>query len=166
MIELKRNGTSWPSEGYTSNFVNGQYIKAYMTFLQKLDCDTGDKSVSLTPSEWANKYTLYVFKINDGSIGLGTYGLQSKSATGPARLEVSFAAAVNEKIKVVLLYQMLGRLEFDLFNAVLVLWALAVDWQRLIVWSQGLLMGYAGWESSRATYCLTWPARYDPGASF
>ena len=49
-IEMKRNGTSRPSEGYTPNFANGQYIKAYMTFLQELECDTGDKSVSLTPS--------------------------------------------------------------------------------------------------------------------
>ena len=32
-IELKRNGTSIPSEGYTPNFANGQYIKAYSTFL-------------------------------------------------------------------------------------------------------------------------------------
>ena len=53
-IKLKRNGTSKPSEGYTPNFANGQYIKAYMTFLQELVCDTHDKSVSLTPSEWAN----------------------------------------------------------------------------------------------------------------
>ena len=33
-IELKRNGTSRPSEGYTPNLANGQFIKAYMTFLQ------------------------------------------------------------------------------------------------------------------------------------
>ena len=92
-----------------------------MTFLQELECDTGDKSVSLTPSEWANGYTLYAFKITDGPIKPGTYCPRSKSATGSARLEVSFAAAVNENIKVVLLYQMLGRLEFDPFNAVLVL---------------------------------------------
>ena len=32
------------------------YIK-YMTFFQELECDTGDNSVSLTPSEWANGYT-------------------------------------------------------------------------------------------------------------
>ena len=41
-IELKRNGTSRPSEGYTPNFANKQYIKAYMTFVQELECDTGD----------------------------------------------------------------------------------------------------------------------------
>ena len=50
-IELKRNGTSRPSEGYTPNLATGQYLNAYSTFLQELECDTGDKSVSLTPSE-------------------------------------------------------------------------------------------------------------------
>ena len=49
-IEQMRNGTSRPSQSYTPNFANGQYIKDYMTFLQKLECDTGDKSLSLTPS--------------------------------------------------------------------------------------------------------------------
>ena len=120
-IELKRNGTSRSSDGYTSNFATGQYIKAYSTFLQELECDTGDKSVSLTPSERANGYTLYAFKITEGPIKPVTYGPRSKSAIGSARLEVSFAAAVNENIKVVLLYQLLGRIEFDRFNVVLVL---------------------------------------------
>ena len=73
-IELKRNGTPRPTEGYTPNFANGQYIKAYSTFLQELKCDTGDKHVSLTPSEWAIGYTLYAFKILDGPIGQGTSG--------------------------------------------------------------------------------------------
>ena len=39
-IELKRNGTLRPTEGYTPNFENGQYIKAYSTFHQELECDT------------------------------------------------------------------------------------------------------------------------------
>ena len=42
-------------------------------------------------------------------------------------MEVSFTAAVNENIKMVLLYQMLGRIEFDRLNDVLVRIALAVD---------------------------------------
>ena len=49
-IEMKRNGTSVPREGYTPNFANGQYLKAY-TFLQELECDTGNKSICLTQSE-------------------------------------------------------------------------------------------------------------------
>ena len=62
-IELKRNGTPRPTEGYTPNFANGQFIMAYSTFLQALECDTGDKSVSLTSSVLANGYTLYAFKL-------------------------------------------------------------------------------------------------------
>ena len=92
-----------------------------MTFLQELECDTGDQSLSLTLSELANGYTLYGFKISDNFIGPVTYGPRFKSTAGSARLEVSFAAAVNKNIKINLLYQMLERLEFDRFNNVFVL---------------------------------------------
>ena len=40
---------------------------------------------------------------------------------GSARLELSLAVEVNENIKVILFYQMLGRLELDRFNTVIVL---------------------------------------------
>ena len=121
LIELTCNATSRPSQGYTPNFASKQYIKYYMTFLQKLECHTGDKSVCLTLSKWSNGYKLYTFKMTDNRIGPGMYSPRSKSATGSACLDVSFAAAVNKTIKVILLYQMLGRLEFDRFNEVLVL---------------------------------------------
>ena len=120
-IEIKINGTSVPSGGYTPNFANGQYLKAYTTFLQEPKCDTGDKSISLTPPEWANGYRLYAVKITDGPIGSGTYGPRSKSPTGSARLAVSLAAPENENIKVFVYYQMPGRIEFDQFKSVLVL---------------------------------------------
>ena len=107
---MKRNGTSVPRGGYIPNFANGQYLMAYMTFLQELECDTSDKSISLTLDECANKYTLYALKITNGAIGFCTYGPRSKSSTGSARLEVSFAAQVNEIIKVIVYYQMPGRI--------------------------------------------------------
>ena len=120
-IERKLNGTSMPRGGYTLNFANGQYLKAYMTLLRELECDTGDKSISLTPSEWANGYKIYAFKVNDGPIGPCTYGPRFKSSTGSARQEMLFAAAVNENIKVIVYYQMPVRIKFDQFIAVLVL---------------------------------------------
>ena len=97
-IEFKRNITPRSTEGYTFNFANGQYINAYSTFLQKLDCETRDKSVSLTLFEWTNRYTLYAFKIIDGPIWPGRYGQRCNSATGSASLEMSFVAEVNENI--------------------------------------------------------------------
>ena len=111
-IDLKRNSMLVPR--------NGQY-KKYMTVLEQLNCDSGDKCISLTPSDWATGYTLYAVKINDAQIGLGIYGPRSKSATGSMRIKVSFAVAKNENIKVILLYQMLGRLECDEFQNVIVL---------------------------------------------
>ena len=77
-IDLMRNGMPVPRNGYTPNFTNGQYKKDYMTFLEQFDCDSGDKCISLTPSEWATGYMLYAFKITDDPIGPGTYGPRSK----------------------------------------------------------------------------------------
>ena len=121
-IEPKRNGTHRPTEGYSPNFAKDQCIKAYLTFFQKLKCDIGFKSVSLTQSEWANGYTWFAFKITDGFIGPGTYGLRSKFAIKSARLEILFAAAVNENIKVIIYYQILGRIGIDKYYVVVVLW--------------------------------------------
>ena len=138
-----------------------------MKFLQELKSDTGDKIISLTPFELANGYTLYAFKISDGPIGSSTYGPRSKSTMGSARLEVSFAATVNENIKVILNYQMLGELEFDQFKAVIVLSVVVVNFtlKRLIVWFEGLWYGSTGWGSVRTTSCLTVPPKYFPGSS-
>ena len=119
-IDLKRNGMPVQHHGNTPNFIKGQYKKDYIAFLKQLDCDSGDKCISLTRSEWATGYTSYALKITDDPIGRGTYGLPSKSATGSLRLKVSLAAAQNENIKVILLYKMLGRLEFDQFQNVIV----------------------------------------------
>ena len=112
LIEIKRNGTSVLRGGYTRNFANGKYLKAYTTFLQELECDIGDRRISLISSEWANGYTLYAFKFNDGPIGSGTSGPRSNSITGSARLEMSFAAPVNENIKVIVYHQKPGRIQF------------------------------------------------------
>ena len=40
------------------NFANGQYINAYKTFIQELEYDTGDKTLSFTQPIWRT-YTSY-----------------------------------------------------------------------------------------------------------
>ena len=61
-----------PLQGYTPNFTNEQYTIDYITFLEQLDFDSGDKCISITPSEWATEYTLYAFTITNGPPGPGT----------------------------------------------------------------------------------------------
>jgi len=119
-MELRRNGMPVPRFGYTPNFDNGQYIKDYITMQTQLGFGKGDKCVSLTPTKWAEGYTIYAFQITDGPIGSGTEGPRSRSTTGAVRLEVGFAAAQNTNIKVIVLSQSLGVLEFDEFKNVVI----------------------------------------------
>ena len=119
-LELHRNGTPVPRSSYTPIFANGQYIKDYETMQRQLGFGKGDKCVNLTPTEWANGYTIYAFKVTDGPIGSGTEGPRSRSTTGSIRLEVGFSAPQNTNIKVIILSQNLGVLEFDAFKNVVV----------------------------------------------
>ena len=134
-IEIKSNSTLVTSGNYTPNFANGQYLMAYITILQELECDTGDKSISITLIEWANEFTLYAFKIIDGPKESETYAARSNYTTEFAQLKVSIAAPVNNIIKVIVYYQLPGRIEFDQFKAVIVIWAVGVDFTlwKLIV---------------------------------
>jgi hypothetical protein len=115
-IELMRNGTKVPRFGYTPNFADKQYIKDYRTFLNELNFDDGDRALNISPSEWANGYTLYAFKLTEGPIGNGVDVPRSTSTTGSARLEITFKAALAKNLKCVIMYQMLGILEIDRYN--------------------------------------------------
>ena len=70
-----------------------------MPVFKQLDSDSGDKCISLILSEWATEYTLYAIKISDVPIGLNSYNLQSKSATGSVLHEMVFAATQNKTLR-------------------------------------------------------------------
>ena len=76
--------------------------------------------LAISPAEWATGFNLYVFKITDGPIGSGTESPRSRALTGTARLEIDFAAATVNVIKVVILSQSLGLIEIDEFSNVVV----------------------------------------------
>ena len=65
---MLRNGMRTPRYRYTPNFANSQYLKDDNTLLSQLNLHTGDKSVALTPEEWAKGYTLYAFNTTDKPI--------------------------------------------------------------------------------------------------
>ena len=87
---------------------------------RQLGFGKGDKCVILTPTEWTNGYTIYAFKVTDKPIGSGTEGPRSRLTTGSIRLEVGVSAPQNTNIKVIILSQNLGELEFDAFKNVVV----------------------------------------------
>ena len=96
---MLRNGMRTPRYNYTPNFTNNQYIKDYITFLSQLNLHKGDKSVALTPEEWANGYTLYAFKTTDGPIGPGAQTPRSCIFIGKLRLSIGFANPTTKASK-------------------------------------------------------------------
>lgn len=117
-MEMLRNGMRTPRYSYTPNFNTNQYTKDYFQFLSQLKLDKGDKSVALTPNEWANGFTLYSFQITDGPIGSGAHSPRSPISTGKIRLSIGFSAANNASIKVILFSQSVGHLDFNQYHNV------------------------------------------------
>ena len=78
----------------------------------------GDKSVALTPEEWANEYTLYAFKTTDGPIGPGAQTPRSCISTGKLRLSIGYAQLNNQSIKVILYSQSVGFIDINQFTNV------------------------------------------------
>jgi hypothetical protein len=119
-MELKRNGTPVPRQGYTPDFAKKLYTKDYLLFLNQLKLDRGNWCPPITKEEWADGYTLWPFKVTDGPIGTGTEGPRSRAYEGSFRLEITFAANLGHNIKVVVLSESLGMLEIDEFKNIIV----------------------------------------------
>jgi hypothetical protein len=117
-MEMLRNGVRTPRYSYTPNFTTKQYAKDYIQFLAQLKLDKGDKCIALTPDEWANGYTLYSFQITDGPIGSGAHSPRSAISTGKMRLSIGFSQANTASIKVILLSQSVGFLDFNQYHNV------------------------------------------------
>lgn len=92
-IKLKRNEMSVPRQSYTPNFADKRYNKDYFTFQEQLGFDMDDKCVCLTPMEWANGYTFFIFKVTDGPISSGIDAPRFKAAQGTIRLEITSTKA-------------------------------------------------------------------------
>ena len=119
-MDLFRNGMRVPRFGYQPNFTKKIYNADYYTFQEQLGFDQDDRCVNVTPEEWADGFNLYSFKITDGPIGSGTAGPRSHAETGSARLEFDFESAPISNLKLIIMYQMLGIIEIDEFNSIIV----------------------------------------------
>ena len=107
-----------PRYGYTPNFANNKYLKDYNTFLSQVNLHKGDKSVALTPEEWANGYTLYKFKTTDRPIGPGAQTPRFCISTNKVRLSIGFAKPNNQSIKVILYSKSVGFININQFKNV------------------------------------------------
>jgi hypothetical protein len=82
-LQLIVDGEPFPRQPYQPNFESGEYIREYMGLLDTLRLDVGNRSLDLTPKEWASTYPFFMFTTNPG-------GYPSLPREGSARLVLQF----------------------------------------------------------------------------
>jgi hypothetical protein len=92
------------------NFASGNYIDGYIRTLEALGLDEGEKSLQLTPTEWANDFTIFAIKLASGPVG---QGVRSIVPSGSASLSLVFAEALTEAVDVVMMLETQATLEID-----------------------------------------------------
>ena len=108
-LGLKVGGEQIPKIPYQPDFTTRDYLREYMTVLSALGFDMGPNCWDITPTEWANGYNIYVFKITPGPLGI----VKSLSRAGNIRLEIKFREATTHNITAILLSEDRDILEID-----------------------------------------------------
>ena len=112
-IAMTVNGELFPKVPLQPNFTSEDYIREYMKLLTELGYDIGEKMLELAPSEWANGFTFFVFKITPGPIGAAV------PRAGVANLEIKFASATSTTMSMLCLSQQQATMEIDKFDNVI-----------------------------------------------
>ena len=115
-LALKVNSELVPRIPLEPNFAGNDYLREYLTVLEGMGYDIGPNTWSISPTEWANGYNIYVFKITPGQIGT----VNSSPLMGDIRLEMKFASQTTANTTLIVLSEEPGLLEIDKFNHVFV----------------------------------------------
>ena len=111
-LAMQANGDLVPRIPYQPNFTTGDYISDYLTVMRALGQDNGPNCWNLTPTEWANGYNIYAFKLTPGPIGT----VRSAARVGSVRLILKFAAATQANITVIMHSQQYGEHQMDKYK--------------------------------------------------
>jgi len=115
-IGIKVNSEAIPRPPLSLSFRDGEedYLRGYMLLLEALGIDEGDRSIDLTPEEWASGYTIFGFKITPGPIGAS--GARSIQRSGSLRIEVKFSTPTAININLLLYAEYPNLVEIDRFR--------------------------------------------------
>ena len=111
-LALTVNGESIPKRAYEPNFGANHYLREYLGTLDAIGLDIGNKMINLTPTEWAETYPFFIFRLNPS-------GMPSLPRTGAARLTLKFQQATNQIINVLLFAESSTVLEIDRYRNVI-----------------------------------------------
>ena len=99
-IALYREGRSVPGQPFTPNFSDNLYLRSYLQTMESLKYFNTDDTNGLTPQEWAQGYTIYVFDLT-AEKDVATNYVQANLSRN-LRLELSFAKTFAKTINVLI----------------------------------------------------------------
>jgi len=105
-VAMLVNGEQVPRVAYQPNFTSGDYLREYFGLLEGLGLDTGNHSIDITPSEWANTFPIFIFRLTPG-------GFPTIPRTGSVRLDLKFRAPTPQNIIAILYSEVPTILEID-----------------------------------------------------
>jgi hypothetical protein len=91
-LKITAGGDSFPREGLKLNFTTGDYEHAYINTLAAIGLDTGNRAITISPSDFASGYNLYAFKLAPGPLEHDCYQEPKK---GECKANLSFSAGVT-----------------------------------------------------------------------
>ncbi len=98
-MSLLKNGQSLPSTPLELDFDNGKYMRAYMNMIQGLELYCKDESNGITPYDFANGSTFFIFNLTPDLNYGGSCGQKFEQTN--LRLDMKFAKALPNRINVI-----------------------------------------------------------------
>ena len=118
-LAMYREGESIPSRPLEPNFEGGLYKREYISLIQAIDIFNKSEDIDLTPTEFANGYTLFGFNLTPD---LNITGHAQPIRDGNIRLEVNFSKALDKTINVIIFGVFDAKIEVTKFRNVLMDW--------------------------------------------
>ena len=105
-VAMLVNGEQLPRVAYQPDFEHGDYLREYLGMLEGLGLDTGNRSIALTPNDWAENFPVFIFRLTPG-------GLPSIPKTGSVRLDLKFSQPTPRNIIALFYSEVPTLLEID-----------------------------------------------------
>ena len=111
-LALKVGGETIPRTAYEPDFGHDNYLREYLGVLDTVGLDIGNKSIDLTPAEWATSYPIFIFRLSPS-------GLPSFPRSGSTKLCLKFRTPTVQTINGIVFSEFPTILEIDRYRNVI-----------------------------------------------
>ena len=116
-LSMKVNKRMIPFEALQMDYAHDDYNRAYLNTLAALGMDTGNRSLIISPADWADGYNIYAFKL---AAGPSSSEVLTRPEIGDATLKLTFAAALTAPVDLIVYTETPSLVEIDALGSVVI----------------------------------------------